>query len=195
MWELLTAPGAPTIGTPTAGDEAARARWSAPAVDGASPITGYVIKAYRGATMVERLTAPASSREIRFSGLVNGQSHTFVVWAVNGAGTSQPSARSSAFTPFGVPGAPAIGRANAGDEAARARWSAPSSNGSPITGYVIKAYRGSTMVQRLTAPASAREVRFSGLTNGKAHTFVVWAVNARGTSSPSQRSAAVTPRG
>ena len=75
------------------------------------------------------------------------------------------------------------------------RWSAPASTGGRrITGYVVKAYQGWIPVRVTTVPADAREVRFAGLTNGRAHTFVVQAVNAVGTGPNSARSIAVTPR-
>jgi hypothetical protein len=74
------------------------------------------------------------------------------------------------------------------------RWSAPASTGgSAITGYVVKAYQGSTQVRSVTVPATAREVRLAGLTNGRAHTFVVQAVNAVGAGPNSARSIAVIP--
>ena len=43
-----TAPGPPTIGTVVAGDSQATVSWTAPAFDGGSPITGYVVTPYFG---------------------------------------------------------------------------------------------------------------------------------------------------
>ena len=48
--QTLTVPGAPTIGTATAGNASATVTWTAPSDAGGSAITGYVITPYIGAT-------------------------------------------------------------------------------------------------------------------------------------------------
>ncbi len=64
-------------------------------------------------------------------------------------------------------------------------WSAPASdNGSPITGYTLKATQGST-VKTITAAASASSATVTGLANGVAASVSVVAVNAKGSSAAS----------
>ena len=103
-----TAPGAPTIGTATAGNASASVSWTAPVSDGGSPITGYQVDALTGGTTVVSTTpAAAGTTSATVSGLTNGTSYTFQVRAVNAVGTSPNSAQSNAVTPT----APVVGAA------------------------------------------------------------------------------------
>jgi len=81
--------------------------------------------------------------------------------------------------------------ATAGDGSVSVSWSAPSNQGSPITGYVVALSPGG---QQQTV--SGTSVTFSGLSNGTAYTAVVKAVNAKGESQQwSSASLAVSPYG
>jgi hypothetical protein len=190
------APGAPTIGAPTAGDASATVRWSAPVDDGGSPITGYTVATYRDGMPVGTSSAPADATSLVVNGLTNGRPHTFTVTATNAIGTSAESTASAAVTPTAVtpPSAPGIGTASAGDASATVRWTAPAGDGgSPITGYTVATYRDGLLVKTNTAPAGATSLTVTGLTNGRPHTFTVTATNAVGTSAASASSAAVVP--
>lgn len=190
-----TAPSAPRIGKPNAGPAAARVRWSAPTLDGGSPVTSYVVKAYRGWTLVKTVTVSANAREVVVRGLVNGRAHTFLVQATNSAGTSLHSVRSAAVTPKTKPSAVRIGAPRALRKAAVVRWAAPSSNGgAAISAYVVRVYRGSTLVKSVTVSARARSVTVSRLLPGRAHRFTVAAKNALGYGPASAKSRSVTPR-
>jgi hypothetical protein len=94
-----TVPGAPVIaGVDLLGDGAATVRWSAPATDGGSPITGYEVSVTQGATTTPLGTVDASTTELTTLDLVNGTAATFQVVAVNAVGDSA-AATSSAVTP------------------------------------------------------------------------------------------------
>ena len=97
-----TSPGAPTIGTATAGDSSATVTWTAPGSNGGSPITGYqvrVVNAGTGQQVGALLGAAASATSLTVNGLSNGTSYQLQVAAVNAVGTGPMSALSNAVTP------------------------------------------------------------------------------------------------
>ena len=83
--------------TAESGDTSAQVSWSAPATDGGSPITGYVVTPYVGAVaqtpVVVGLVTTTS-----FGSLTNGTTYTFTVSAVNAIGTG-PAATSNWVVP------------------------------------------------------------------------------------------------
>ncbi|WP_239000475.1 putative Ig domain-containing protein [Shewanella sp. LZH-2] len=91
-------PGAPTIGTATAGNAQATVSFSAPAFTGGDAITGYSLVSTPGG-----ITASGTSSPITIMGLTNGTSYSFTVAAINSAGTGSPSTASNAVKPNGAP--------------------------------------------------------------------------------------------
>ncbi len=87
-------PGVPTDVNATPGNGQATVRFTAPARDGGSPITGYEVTVSPGNTIVKGSASP-----ITVTGLSNGTSYTFTVKAINGAGKSTDSAISNAVVP------------------------------------------------------------------------------------------------
>jgi hypothetical protein len=94
-----------------------------------------------------------------------------------------------------APAAPTAVTATAGDGFATVRWTAPPNSGSPVTGYTVTPYIGTTAQTPITVTGNppATTTTVTGLTNGTAYTFNVTATNAVGTSSASAASNAVTP--
>ncbi|WP_220451134.1 fibronectin type III domain-containing protein [Nocardioides dongkuii] len=207
-----TAPAAPTIGTATAANTSATVRWTAPTDTGGSAITGYQVRVVNNAgTQVGTLrNAAATATNLTVTGLTNGTAYRFQVAALNTAGTSAFSALSNTVTPANTttaPGAPVIGTPTAGpttDSAltAIARWTPPTTNGgSAITGYVVTALRMSsaaddaTVLSRTSSRQLGAAVRQRDFTLAAGtYRFEVVAINAIGTSPPSARSTAITPR-
>jgi subtilisin family serine protease len=190
-----TVPGAPRIGKPVPSAAAAKIYWAGPTSDGGGPVTGWTVRAYRGATLVRSATAAAAARNLTVTGLSNGTPYTFTVSARNDAGPGPLSARSTAVTPRTAPSAPRIGTVGAGRRAATVTWSAPSSTGgAAVTGYVVRAYRSGSLVATVTVSPRARKATVRGLTAGRAHTVTVTARNAAGAGPASRKSTAVTPR-
>ena len=86
----LTVPGAPTIGTATAGSASAAIVFTAPASNGGASITGYTASC--AATAQTTGTATPTSSPITVSGLTNGTTYSCSVTATNSVGTSAASA-------------------------------------------------------------------------------------------------------
>ena len=183
-------PGAPTIGTATAGNAQATVTFSAPASNGGSAITGYTAISNPAGGVDSNAGTTGTSHLV--TGLTNGTPYTFTVTATNGVGTGPASAASNSVTPATVPGAPIIGLANAGNALATVTFSAPASNGgSPITGYTAISNPAGGVDSNAGTTSTSHVV--AGLTNGTPYTFTVTAQNALGTSAPSAASNSVTP--
>jgi hypothetical protein len=93
-----TVPGAPTIGTATAGNAQAAVSFTAPANTGGPAITSYTATSNPGG-----ITGSAASSPITVSGLTNGTAYTFTVTATNSIGTGAASAASNSVTPAAGP--------------------------------------------------------------------------------------------
>jgi peptidoglycan hydrolase-like protein with peptidoglycan-binding domain len=65
--------------------------WTAPATDGGSPITGYIVEYQATPTSPWATIATSTATQTVISGLVGGQYYDFRVSAVNAVGTSLPS--------------------------------------------------------------------------------------------------------
>ncbi|MFG6466295.1 fibronectin type III domain-containing protein [Roseateles sp. BYS87W] len=104
-------PGAPTVGTATAGNTQASVTFTAPGFNGGASITGYTVTASPGGA-----TGTGAASPITVTGLTNGTAYTFTVTATNSAGTGSASAASNSATPkagqtitFANPGAQTFG--------------------------------------------------------------------------------------
>ncbi|MFG1605008.1 fibronectin type III domain-containing protein [Actinoplanes sp. NPDC049265] len=169
-------PGAPTGLTATRGNAAVTLDFTAPA----GPVTGYDVSTDGGATW----TALAADRIV--TGLANGTAYTFRVRARNATGPG-PASGPATETPATVPGAPGGLTATAGDRSANLAFSGPGDDGGdPISGYEVSLDDGAGW----TALPGNRTV--TGLTNGRAYTVRVRAVNSVG-AGPASGSATVTP--
>lgn len=195
-----TVPDAPTIGAVSGSVRSVTVRWTAPAHDGGSGITGYVVTLTDSAGRPLRtLNLAASARSAQIVGLANGTRYRAQVAATNAVGRGRTSAMSAAAGTLSVASAPAIASAGSGVlgdrmTSATASWRAPSSSGgSAVTRYAVTAIRSNgSRVTRVVA-ANVRSLRFAGLVGGR-YRFQVVAINAVGASRPSALSNQVMAR-
>lgn len=183
-----TVPGAPTDVTVVFGDGAVTVSWKAPASDGGSPVTAYTVLSAPGDATV---AVDGQTLTAQLTGLTNGASYTFQVFATNEVGNGPLSLAAAPVEPGTVPYTPVVLNVTPGDGQVKVAWIPPASDGgSPLTGYTITSSPGDVSMQ---APGYATSAVVTGLTNGTAYTFVIVAANEHGDSPPSAPSEAATP--
>ena len=96
---------------------------------------------------------------------------------------------SAFYDPLRNPNAPTIGTATGDNEAASVTFTAPSNVG----GSAISSYTAISTPGAFIGSAASSPVTVTGLTNGTAYTFAVWATNSYGPSAYSASSGSVTP--
>jgi hypothetical protein len=173
---VIGLPGTPSTPQATAGNATATVTWTQAAANG-SPLDD---------VQIESDQVPAQSIGVTstfaYSGLTNGVAHRFRVRAHNEAGWGEWSEYSAPVTPDIQPGRPAAPASVFADGALLVSWSAPSNEGSAITGYELTIGGGASSVVQL---GNLTSYTWSGLTNGVSYQFSVVAVNAAGQSQPS----------
>ena len=95
----------------------------------------------------------------------------------------------------GLPWSPTSLSATPGANQVALSWTAPSFNGSGITGYVVTPQVGSNLRTPITFNSSATSQTISNLSGGTAYTFTVTAFNSLGQGVPSSLSSSATPSG
>jgi hypothetical protein len=96
---------------------------------------------------------------------------------------------SAFYDPLKNPDAPTIGTATGGNNSASVAFTPPANVG----GSAISEYYAISDPSRITASAASSPINVTGLTNGTAYTFRVWALNTYGPSAFSGTSNSATP--
>ncbi len=185
-------PGIPTAVSATADNAQVSLSWSAPASNGGSAVTDYVIE-YKLATEPTVWSVfsdtVSTSTTGTVTGLTNGLSYDFRISAVNTAGQGSPSTPAVSSTPRTVPDQPTITSVTRGNGEVTVNFSAPSFNG----GSAITEYTVTSTPSGITQTGSSSPITIGGLTNGTPYTFTVKATNVAGTGTDSSSSSSVTP--
>jgi hypothetical protein len=189
-------PGQVTEVSATPQAAAATVSWSAPTSGGVAGT--YTVTPYIGSTAQKATTVTGTPPEtsVTVIGLTPGTAYTFTVQASNPNGSGPVSAHSNSVTPLekAPPSPPRGVLASPATKQALVSWKAPTlEGGSPITGYTVTPYIGTTAQTPVSAGPSATSATVTGLANGTSYTFKVAAINAVGTGEQSQPSSAATP--
>ena len=184
-----TVPDAPSSAVAAPSNSGAAVSWKAPANDGGSPITGYVVTPYQGSRALKARTFNSTALAQFVAGLGNGKLYFFKIAAQNAVGTSVQSPKSSAII-VGAPrkpGRPTVVRVKSG--VFRITFAIPANNGAKIT-----AYSGNCLsADHKTASSfggTGSPITASNVKPGTVYTCTVKAKNSRGLS---PRSAASLP--
>jgi fibronectin type 3 domain-containing protein len=187
-------PSAPTLSSATPGNAQMVLTWTAPSIDGGSPISGY--KVYRGTISGGEALFTTLGNVMTYTdvSLTNGQIYFYMIAAVNSQGVGAQSNELSS-TPTTTPSAPNLISATPGNSQVALAWAAPSSNGgSAVTGY--KVYRGTASGGEtlLTSLGSVLAYTDASLTNGQIYYYKVSAMNSAG-EGPQSNELGTTPGG
>ncbi len=191
--DSTSAPDAPTGLGVTVGSTQIALAWTAPASDGGSALTDYLVEYNDGGGWSTFADGTSTTASATVTGLTNGTSYDFRVSATNAIGTSTPSSTATA-TPATTPGIPTSLASTHTTTQAALTWTAPASTGgSAITDYVVEYKLASdsswtTFADGTSATASAT---VTGLTDGVSYDFRVSATNAIGTGSVSSTATSI----
>jgi len=175
--------------------------------NGGNAITRYEYSTNGGSNFMSMgiPTLDASTNSFRYvtynqstgSPLVNGQSYTVVVRAINARGNS-PLSSSISVVPFDIPQPPTLVSATSGRELIRIVYSAPTNNGgNTITQYEYLLNGTRFFIENASTASQSYglyQYAYSGLAVGDEYVVSVVAWNARGSSVPST-SITIVPSG
>jgi hypothetical protein len=185
-----TVPGPPRSVFAVPGNAKATVSWAAPASNGGSAITGYIVTPIKAGSPQTPHVFNSTNTKQTISGLTNGASYKFQIAARNAIGTSATSTSTGAIT-VGAPGAPpkpTVSNGAAGS--VKVKFSAPSGNGAPITKFTATC-NSSNGGAAGSKSGKNNPITVSGLTAGAKYTCRVSATNSRGTGPRSAPSASI----
>lgn len=186
-------PGAPTIGTVTAGNTYLSVAFTPGSADANAPITGYQYSLDGGTSW---LNTNATASPILITGLTNGTTYSVKIRARSDVGNGAASGSASG-KPFSVPDAVAAGSITyvANNGSVDVTWLAPNNNGATITSYEVTAFTASLGggIAQTCSTTGALTCQLQSLSNGTTYYVSIQAVNSAGYSPRSNPRVAVRP--
>lgn len=173
-------PGKPSITSVSFGNSSVTVAFTAPSYVGGDAIDGYQLIATSSSGSVTKPDCGTSS-PCTISGLVNGESYTLTISAVNAAGVGSASDQSPAVTPATIPDAVSALTTTPGDQQLQVDWSkATSFGGGTFTRYdVYLRVRGNSWGTPVAiGNVNTETYTFTGLTNGTAYDVKVVTVSS-----------------
>jgi Tol biopolymer transport system component len=193
--EYVPPAAAPTAVTAVSRVGALAVSWTASVTSTLAPVLHYVVTATpqpatAGVVRTASTSGPVTTATV--TGLTNGVAYLVTVYAVTRGGNGTASKPVGPVTPATVPAAPTavVGTAS-GVGQVTVTWTAPASNGSPLTGYKVTGGPAGA----LTLAPTVTTTTVAGLTVGQRYVFTVTAANALGSSAASAPSLAVIATG
>jgi hypothetical protein len=196
---IFSAPGAPTalVVSATSATQLS-ASWSAPANNGGSAITDYVVEysSDGGSTFTIANDGVSTATSSTIGSLSAGTSYLVRVRAKNVVGEGDYTANVSGTTSNGAPGAPTgLSLSVISSTQINATWVAPASNGgSAITDYVVEISTngGGSYTVFVDGTSTTASTNITGLTASTSYVVRIKAVNSVGTSVASSTQTAAT---
>jgi hypothetical protein len=169
----VNVPGAPQAVTATAGDGTATITWRR-ASDNGAPITRYVVEGHG-----QPITVGAEQRQVDVTGLVNGQTYRFSVYAVNAMGFGPRAFANPVVPTRDVPDPPAsVTAVENPDGSVDITWPAADGQGHPIASYRVTSISGAGVVSPVGAvTGTTLQVVPGALAYGTQYAFTVIAIN------------------
>jgi len=183
-----TVPGTPTgLSAVPYNDHGAKLVWQAPG-NGGAPILGYRIIPYAAGVAQPAIITTGTATTRLITGLSDGASYRFTVAARNAVGYGPATAKSLGMIAGapGQPGTPTVVKVASGS--LKNTFTAPMSNGAPITSYSVTCASSNGGVTKTTTGA-ASPITVTALSAGKTYRCSVKATNSRGTGPQSGLSA------
>ncbi|MBU6501049.1 MAG: fibronectin type III domain-containing protein [Patescibacteria group bacterium] len=135
-------------------------------------VTGYRVERNGGTIVSNTNSADTAYTD---TNLIPGVTYDYRVYAINSAGTGNPSQHVFTIIPP-LPSAPQSVKAIAGDGQVTVSWSPAYVNIGSLTGYIVTSSASSS----LTVGSSTLSAIIDGLTNGVSYLFSVSAINVSG---------------
>ncbi len=172
-------PGAPTKVVAVAGNTTAHITWG-PAPANGSPVTKYVVEGDGKAPH----EVGAKQRSLDVTGLTNGTTYTFTVYAVNAKGSGPKRAANPVVPTSDVPDPPtSVTAQEQKDGSVTVNWPAANGQGHKIVRYDVTPISGGGPGDVAAATGTSLTIAPGKLAYGTQYAFTVTSVNDKGASS------------